>query len=197
MFSISGILYNVKLFRLKDKVYIDVISEAWNNPIRLYLGWFLIKDNLELMPPISFVLFYFFAGGFLMSAKRLAEIKYFKRYGQKNKIIKYRKSYSVYNENNLTIACIVYLMLSAFNITTFLLKYRAELILLYPFIVLLFSYYFYITLTQNDKAISPEKIYLNTKLIILVLLFLLIFCFLTFTDLPIIKWIVYKTIFIN
>ncbi|HET8842324.1 MAG TPA: UbiA family prenyltransferase, partial [Ktedonobacteraceae bacterium] len=36
---VSGILYNVKPFRLKDKPYVDFPFEAANNPIRLMVGW--------------------------------------------------------------------------------------------------------------------------------------------------------------
>ena len=79
-FLISGIIYNIKPLRLKDKVYFDVLSESLNNPIRLFLGWFMIVDNLTILPPISFILFYWFSGAFLMSAKRLSEIIFLKNF---------------------------------------------------------------------------------------------------------------------
>ena len=39
---LSGIVYNVEPFRLKDRAYLDVIAESFNNPIRLWLGWFAL-----------------------------------------------------------------------------------------------------------------------------------------------------------
>ena len=38
-------MYNVKPFRFKDIVYLDVIIESLNNPIR-FLGWFIVVDKL-------------------------------------------------------------------------------------------------------------------------------------------------------
>ena len=50
---VMGLLYNVEPFRTKDRVYLDVLSESVNNPIRLVFGWFLVVDNS--VPPASFV----------------------------------------------------------------------------------------------------------------------------------------------
>ena len=38
LFGVMGVLYNVRPFRSKDRVYLDVLSESVNNPIRLLLG---------------------------------------------------------------------------------------------------------------------------------------------------------------
>ncbi|MDA0812682.1 MAG: UbiA family prenyltransferase [Verrucomicrobia bacterium] len=35
---LSGVVYNVQPLRLKDRAYLDVIAESFNNPIRLWLG---------------------------------------------------------------------------------------------------------------------------------------------------------------
>ena len=36
IFSLSGIIYNLKPLRLKDIVYVDVLIESLNNPIRFF-----------------------------------------------------------------------------------------------------------------------------------------------------------------
>ena len=36
---VMGVLYNVRPFRTKDRIYLDVLSESINNPLRLMLGW--------------------------------------------------------------------------------------------------------------------------------------------------------------
>jgi len=194
-FIASGILYNVKPFRLKDKVFLDVINESINNPIRLFLGWFMVIDNLSILPPISFLLFYWFSGAFLMSAKRLSEVIFFKKYSNLKNLINYRKNYYFYNEKNLTLICIVYLMLVSFNAAIFLLKYRAELILLYPLIIILFSTYFYLSISLPTKAIFPEKIYLNKNIIFLTLISFVLFFVLFYYDIPMVKYLIQKTIF--
>jgi len=44
-----GIIYNAPPIRSKEVPIVDVLSEAINNPIRLYLGWFAITDAVS--PP--------------------------------------------------------------------------------------------------------------------------------------------------
>jgi 4-hydroxybenzoate polyprenyltransferase len=196
IFIISGIIYNVKPFRFKDKVYFDVLTESLNNPIRLFLGWFMIIDNMSILPPISFLLFYWFSGGFLMSSKRLSEIIFFEKFSNtKKNLVKYRPSYKHYNKNNLTLACIVYLMLVSFNSAIFLLKYREELILLYPIIILLFSAYFYLSIELPYKAVFPEKVYLNKYIIILTFFSFFLFFILFYFDLPLIENLIQKKVF--
>ena len=99
-FIISGLIYNIKPFRLKDRIYLDVINESINNPIRLFLGWYMVVDNLSILPPVSLILFYWFSGGFLMTSKRLSEIKFFKKYSNSLNLKKYRPNYKYYSENN-------------------------------------------------------------------------------------------------
>lgn len=197
LFFFSGVLYNVKPFRLKNIAYVDVITESINNPIRLYLGWFLVSTSHELLPPFSFVFFYWFSGGFLMAAKRLAEVRYFIKFSSQNKLKKYRIIYKDYTENSLIIYCVIFLLLSSFNLTTFLIKYKTELILVYPAVVALFSYYLHLTLNQNDVSIFPEKLYKNKNIIFLVIINIFLFIILAFADIPLIEWIVKKTIFIK
>lgn len=72
-FIVSGLLYNVKPIRAKDLLYLDVIVESVNNPIRLFIGWFAIVNNALI--PLSLIIFYWFLGAFMMNAKRLSEWK--------------------------------------------------------------------------------------------------------------------------
>ena len=72
VFLIMGIVYNVRPFRTKDRVFLDVLSESINNPIRLSLGWFVVISNP--LPPSSLVFGYWMGGAFLMAVKRYAEL---------------------------------------------------------------------------------------------------------------------------
>ncbi len=195
-FIISAIFYNIKPFRFKDIVYLDVIVESINNPIRFFLGWFMVTDKFFL-PPVSILLFYWFTGSFLMASKRLSEIRFFKKYSNLSNLVKYRKNYKKYNETNLLISCLFYLMLVSFFIAIFLLKYREELILLYPFVSLIFCYYLYLSLETVNSKLSPDKIYLNTKLIFLLILICFTFIIAMKFDIDFIKWLVNKTIKID
>jgi hypothetical protein len=73
IFALQGIVYNVPPIRTKDKAYLDVISEAINNPLRLMIGWAMIDPTT--LPPSSIILTYWAGGAFLMAAKRLSEFR--------------------------------------------------------------------------------------------------------------------------
>jgi len=57
---VMGVLYNVPPIRTKDRVYLDVLSESVNNPIRLLLGWFMVTSGT--LPPSSILLSYWMGG---------------------------------------------------------------------------------------------------------------------------------------
>ena len=42
---VSGITYNVEPVRLKDRAYLDVVAESFNNPVRLWLGWYALLPS--------------------------------------------------------------------------------------------------------------------------------------------------------
>ena len=71
---IMAILYNTWPFRLKDRPYIDVLSESINNPIRFLLGWYATRCLFT--PPASLLLSYWMIGAFFMGIKRFAELRY-------------------------------------------------------------------------------------------------------------------------
>ena len=44
LFWLSGVVYNVRPLRTKDLPYLDVLSESFNNPLRLMLGWAMLEE---------------------------------------------------------------------------------------------------------------------------------------------------------
>ena len=84
-------------------------------------------------------------------------------------------------------------MLSSFNIAVFLIKYREELILIYPLICLIFCYYFYITLKIDKLSLSPEKIYVDKKLFFMVGLLIVAFILVIEVDIKIIQNLLRQT----
>ena len=48
---IMGCLYNIPPFRTKDRPWLDVLSEAVNNPLRLLIGWYMVPTGL--IAPLS------------------------------------------------------------------------------------------------------------------------------------------------
>jgi decaprenyl-phosphate phosphoribosyltransferase len=57
---LMGCVYNLPPFRTKDLAYVDVLSEAVNNPIRMLGGWYLTLTTA--VPPLSLLLTYWMAG---------------------------------------------------------------------------------------------------------------------------------------
>lgn len=177
---VMGIVYNVKPLRTKDIPIIDVLTESINNAIRLLLGWFIVSSNT--LPPSSLILGYWFVGAFLMNTKRYAE---YKMINDKKIAQLYRKSFGFYTDNSLIIASLFYAMTSIFFIGIFLIKYKIELLLLIPFLVGLFCYYFLLALRKNSAIQSPEKLYKEKGLMLYCILLIILFIILINIDIPI------------
>lgn len=182
-FLIMGVLYNVKPFRTKDKVYIDVLSESINNPIRLMLGWFVVTSHP--LPPASLVLGYWMGGAFLMAVKRYAEYRFI---GLHEKAGLYRHSFRFYTEEKLLISSFFYANSSALFLGVFLVKNRIELLLSLPFFALLFTWYLYIGMKTNSVTQNPERLFHEKRFITYVTLLVALVATLMFVDVPWLNW---------
>ncbi|UVO50356.1 UbiA family prenyltransferase [Sphingomonas sp. SUN019] len=182
MFVLSGILYNVSPIRTKDRVFLDVISESVNNPIRLILGWAMVVP--ATLPPSSLLLAYWSGGAFLMGAKRLSEYRDVVAGQGVETLHLYRKSFRKYTSENLTVSCFFYAMLSAFFMAVFLIKYRVEYILAFPFIAALFAIYLWLAFRQGSVAQRPERLFRSKRLVAATGLAVLTVVLATFIDVP-------------
>jgi 4-hydroxybenzoate polyprenyltransferase len=187
-FLFMGIVYNVNPLRSKDKVFMDVLSESINNPIRLMLGWFVVTDLT--FPPSSLLMGYWFGGAYLMNVKRLAEYRFI---GDPEQAGLYRRSFKYYDEELLTISSIFYAMTSTLFLGIFLVKHRIELILAFPFISLLFTWYFKIGLRKYSAAMNPEYLYREKKFMAFIVLLVIIFTTLLLLDIPSLKFFLQKS----
>ncbi len=176
---LMGIIYNVQPIRTKDIPILDVLTESINNAIRLLLGWFIISKNT--LPPSSLILGYWFVGAFLMNTKRYAE---YKMINDKKTAKLYRKSFSFYTDNSLIIASLFYAMIAIFFIGIFLIKYKIELLLLIPFLIGLFCYYFLLALRKNPAVQNPEKLYKEKGLMLYCILLIILFIILININIP-------------
>jgi 4-hydroxybenzoate polyprenyltransferase len=181
VFAFAGFLYNVRPFRTKDLPFLDVISESFNNPLRLLLGWFMIAPTH--LPPASLLLAYWAGGAFLMTVKRFAEHRFLSD-GSAGTVARYRPSLAGYKDSTLIIAALIYAQLFAFMMAVFLLKYRAEYILLFPPLCVLFAIYMRIGYSSDSAAQSPEKLFKQPLLLGLAFGIVALFLALTFIDMP-------------
>lgn len=178
-FLIMGFLYNVKPFRTKNKVYLDVISESINNPIRLGLGWFILAP--EVFPPSSILISYWMGGAFLMGAKRFAEFRFINNAEVAGL---YRESFKHYNEERLLISTIFYAITSSFFLGAFLIKHKVELILCFPLFAILFAWYLKIAFKPDSPVQNPERLYKEKKFMAFVIFLTAFTILLVYIKLP-------------
>lgn len=183
VFAMAGIFYNVRPFRTKDRVVIDVLSESLNNPLRLMLGWTMVDPGT--LPPISLLLAFWFGGAFLMNSKRLAEFREIVATRGRETLELYRPSFARYSETSLSVANLAYALACAFFIAIFAVKYRIEYILLFPLLVALFAEYYLLTLRPASVARAPEKLFKAYRLMSLSALATVVAIITTFVDIPI------------
>ncbi len=195
-----GIMYNVRPFRTKERVYLDVLSESVNNPIRFALGWFIFVPAALLpeltdpawliMPPTSILVAYWMGGAFLMGTKRFAEYRFI---GDPERAGLYRRSFKYYTEENLLISMFFYALTSTFFLGIFLIKNRIELLISFPFFALLFAWYLKIGLRKNSPVQGPESLYKEKKFMAFLVFFSLLLCFLTFVDIEKLNWFLQRS----
>lgn len=184
----SGVFYNVKPFRIKDRIYLDVLAEALNNPIRLVMGWAMVSSHT--IPPLSLIVTYWAGGAFLMTAKRLSEYQFILKEKGASAPGLYRRSFSFYSMESLVISCFIWALTSAFGIAIFLIKYRAEFIFTFPVIIVLFSYYLHLGFQSNSVAQKPELLHRDKRLIVIIAVLIMVASVNAFIDLPAIERII-------
>lgn len=187
IFALQGVVYNVPPLRTKDKVYLDVISESINNPLRLMIGWAMVDPTT--FPPSSVILFYWAGGAFLMAAKRLSEFREIVASHGRALLEQYRMSFAGYSEKSLTVSCLVYTLNSIFFLAVFLIKYRIEYLLTVPVVIALFAQYLAIAMEPGSSAQKPEKLFRERSLIFLVGLLAALFVLMTVVNLPALEFL--------
>jgi 4-hydroxybenzoate polyprenyltransferase len=149
-----GIVYNVRPMRSKDRPYVDVLTEAVNNPLRLLLGWYAV--GCWVVPPISLVLSYWMLGAYLMAIKRFAELRHI---GDRAVAAAYRSSFAHYTEERLLVSIMFYTTACALFAGIFLVRYHTELVLGVPFLAGFMAVYMRMGLLPDSPVQYPEKLY--------------------------------------
>lgn len=185
---VMGVLYNVRPFRTKDRIFTDVLSESINNPIRFALGWYIFVPLL--FPPLSIIVAYWMGGAFLMAIKRFAEYRFI---NDPKVAGSYRKSFRFYTENSLLISAFFYALTSTFFLGIFLIKNRIELLISFPFFALLFAWYLKIGLQNDSVAQKPEKLYKQKNFRMYVIFLGVLLAALLFIDIPALQWFLQNT----
>ena len=179
---LSGIVYNTRPFRTKDVVFLDVLSEALNNPVRLVFGWAMVDPTT--MPPGSILLAYWMGGAFLMNTKRLAEFREITDKAGAPSLHQYRRSFTYYSDRLLIITSFFYGLASIGALMIFVVKYRIEYLLAAPALVALFALYLDLGLRATATAQAPEQLFREPALVACVAIVVMVLAILTFVDIP-------------
>jgi decaprenyl-phosphate phosphoribosyltransferase len=149
-----GVVYNVPPLRSKEYPYVDVLSEAINNPIRLLLGWFAVLP--AEFPPVSLLIAYWMVGAFFMATKRFAE---YRAIAHPETAGAYRSSFRYYDEQKLLISMFFYTTSFALFLGVFIIRYHLELILIFPLVAGFVCYYLHVAFKPDSAAQNPERLY--------------------------------------
>ena len=158
---LSGIAYNVEPVRLKDRAYLDVIAESFNNPIRLWLGWYALLPA-TYYPPLSIVLAWWFFGALLMAGKRYAEFRFI---GDPRRSGDYRKSFRVYTERSLILSMVTHANFFCFCMGVAIAVYRPNLVFVFPLVVVAICVYLHRAMSEEGAKLEPEHL-LKSPLVI-------------------------------
>jgi decaprenyl-phosphate phosphoribosyltransferase len=176
---IMGCLYNIPPFRTKDILYLDVLTEAINNPLRMLLGWYMVTSTL--VPPVSLIVSYWMLGCYFMALKRFSE---YREIGSPLMAGAYRKSFLRYTERSLLGSVLFYASVAMLMFGAFIMRYRMELILAVPFVALLMAMYFDLAFHPNSAVQHPEKLYRQPALMATTIITSTVFIALLYCNIP-------------
>lgn len=185
---VSGILYNLRPFRLKDRAYLDFPFEALNNPIRLMVGWYAVA-NPDQIVPTSIIFGFWFLGIFLMAAKRFGEIRFI---NNKELAGQYRKSLQYYSEESLLLAMVASIVSFSFLFGSLCVKYSVDLVLLLPLLVGWVLWFMYLAYQENSIVKDPERLFEKKKFLAYSIFTVSMFIFLFFTGNQYLGWLMIK-----
>jgi decaprenyl-phosphate phosphoribosyltransferase len=156
---VMGCVYNIPPIRSKDVPYVDVLSEAINNPIRMLAGWFIVPT--ATVAPSSLLLSYWMIGCYFMALKRLAELRHI---GDPAVAAAYRRSFGYYTPERLLVAVMFYAAAAMLFFGAFCMRYRLELILAFPAVALVMALYLQVALQPDSAVQTPERLYREPRL---------------------------------
>ncbi|RMH04080.1 MAG: prenyltransferase [Nitrospirae bacterium] len=186
---IMGCIYNIPPLRSKDLPYVDVLSEAVNNPLRMLAGWFI--SGVSVFPPTSLLLSYWMIGCFFMAMKRFAEYRHI---ADPVRAASYRQSFAFYTEPRLLVSIMFYGSSAMLFFGAFLIRYRFELILSFPLIALVMAVYLSLAFKENSAVQRPEGLYREPALMGTVIACTICMGVLMFLDIPVLYEIFNPTV---
>ena len=183
---VMGCVYNIPPVRSKDVPYLDVLTEAINNPIRMIAGWYLVVDGL--VPPAALLLAYWMVGCYFMGIKRLNEVR--ELGGAAGVLAQYRRSLAYFTPERMLVAIMFYGASAMLFFGAFLMRYRVELVLAFPLVALVMACYMELGFRDDSAAQNPEKLYREPLLMRVTVACVVCIAILMFVDLPVLHQLI-------
>jgi len=181
---VMGCIYNIPPVRSKDLPYLDVLSEAVNNPLRMLAGWFI--GSTGTFAPASLLLSYWMVGCYFMAIKRYAE---YREIGDVSVASAYRKSFAFYTAERLLVSIMFYGSAAMLFLGAFVMRYKLELILAFPLVALVMAMYLDLSFKEDSAVQRPEGLYKEPKLMAAVTACAIAMIVLMLVDLPVLQTI--------
>jgi decaprenyl-phosphate phosphoribosyltransferase len=178
---VMGCVYNIRPLRSKDVPYVDVLSEAVNNPLRMLAGWYIVNPA-GMSPPASLLISYWMVGAYFMAIKRYAE---YRQIDDAGRAARYRKSFAFYNEQRLLVSIVFYASAAMLFLGAFIMRYRLELILAVPLVAWVMAVYLQLGFKPDSAVQSPEKLHREPLLMVSVCVCALLMGVLFFIRVPV------------
>jgi decaprenyl-phosphate phosphoribosyltransferase len=176
---IMGCVYNIPPLRTKDVPYVDVLSEAINNPLRMLAGWYL--TGTTLLPPTSLLISYWMVGCYFMAIKRFAE---YREIGDSARSAAYRRSFAFYTDQRLLVSIMFYAAHAMLFFGAFIMRYRLELILAFPAVAWVMAVYLSLAFEKDSAVQRPEGLHSEPLLMASVTCCAALMLMLLFMDVP-------------
>ncbi|MFQ5963077.1 MAG: UbiA family prenyltransferase [Candidatus Scalinduaceae bacterium] len=192
LFFLLAILYNVPPLRFKDVVYMDVVIESANAPIRILLGWYAIGTNM--LPKLSVLVSVWCLGGFLMTAKRYAEHKFISNDSDRGM---YRRSYNTYTSEILSTYMVFWLILFNFAFGIFIVRIEPATLVVSPFLITFFIWYWWLSTKPDSIVKEPERVFEEKGFFVYSVFLSILFgvVFLFGSEIPLIDYIHHRYLF--
>jgi hypothetical protein len=149
---VAGLLYNLPPLRLKDRPFLDALVESLTNPIRVAIGWYAVAPAAVV--PTGLLLTVWTFGAFLMSGKRLAELRLLGATAAE-----YRPTFRAYTVRSLLTVQLAYALVGLGAMAVFLAGERPQLLVALPLVAGLLAWAVKMTFQRDSPLIDPEHLY--------------------------------------
>jgi 4-hydroxybenzoate polyprenyltransferase len=150
---LAGLVYNLPPVRLKDRPFLDAVVESFTNPVRLAIGWYAVSDTAG-GPPLALLGAVWGFGAFLMTGKRLAELRELA-----DLAAHYRPTFRAYSVRRLLAVQLGYALLALATLAGFLASSRPRVLIAFPLVVLLLAWSLRMTFEPHSPLVDPEHLY--------------------------------------